>query len=231
MWLVLCDRNDVPALWAARGLAARGLEPLELVTTDALAYALRWEHRVGAAGASIAVELADGRRIDGDGLRGVLNRVVALPEAHLHRAAPADLDYARQELSAFFLSWLAALPCPVVNAPTAQGLSGGWRHRSEWLALAARAGLPIAPFRMNGTTPAAVAWASARTVVVVGGEAVSPEAPAPILAGCARLAGLVETAVLGVDFDAAWRVEGATPQPDLRLGGDRALELLAAALS
>ena len=231
MWLVLCDRTDHAALWAARGLAARGLVPLELVTADALAYALRWEHRVGAGGASIAIDLADGRRIEGERVRGVLNRLVSVPSAHLRHAAAADADYAAHELAAFFLSWLAALPCRVLNAPTAQGLCGRWRHRSEWLALAAAAGLPIASFRVDGAAPDSGTWNAARAVLVVEGEAVADGAPAALCRGCVRLAALADARVLGVDFDDAWRVEGATPLPDLRTGGERGLDLLAAALA
>jgi hypothetical protein len=231
MWLVLCDRTDHAALWAHRGLAARGLEPLELVTADALAYALRWEHRVGAAGASVLVELGDGRRIDGGSVRGVLNRLVAVPDGHLALAREADRDYARQELHAFFVSWLTCLPGRVFNRPTPHGLCGSWRHRSEWLALAAAAGLATAPFRMNGDAPDGGFVAPSRTVVVVGGEALGAELPAAVRAGCVRLARLAGADVLGVELGPDGRVTGATPLPDLRLGGERALDLLAEALA
>jgi hypothetical protein len=230
MWLVLCDRTDHAALWAHRGLAARGLEPLELVTADALAYALRWEHRVGSSGASVRIELGDGRRIDGGGVRGVLNRLVAVPDGHLALAREADREYARQELFAFFVSWLACLPGRVVNRPTPQGLCGSWRHRSEWLALAAAAGLETVPFRMNGDAPGGGFIAASRTVLVVDGEALGVGLPAPVRAGCVRLAALAGEAVLGVELAADGLVTGATPLPDLRLGGGRALDLLAEAL-
>jgi hypothetical protein len=232
MWLVLCDRTDHAALWAHRGLAARGLEPLELVTADALGYALRWEHRVGAAGASVVVELGDGRRIDGGSVRGVLNRLVTVPDGHLALARAADREYARQELFAFFVSWLTGLPGRVVNRATPQGLCGSWRHRSEWLALASAAGLETVPFRMNGDVPDGGfgVGAPARTVVIVEGEALGPGLPATVRAGCVRMAELAGATVLGVELAADGRVTGATPLPDLRLGGDRALDLLAAAL-
>jgi hypothetical protein len=230
MWLVLCDRSDHAALWAHRGLEARGFQPLELVTADALAYALRWEHRVGAAGASVAVELADGRRIDGGRVRGVLNRLVAVPEGHLALVRDEDREYARQELHAFFVSWLACLPGRVVNRPTPQGLCGSWRHRSEWLALAAAAGLPAAPFRMDGHAGGGGLVAPWRTVLVVGGEALGVELPAAVRVGCVRLAELAGATVLGVELGPDGRCTGATPLPDLRLGGERGLDLLAAAL-
>src|SRR6266436_964065 len=112
MWLLLCDRSDLSALWAYKGLRARGLE-LELLCTDVLGCALGWEHRLGADGVTIRIQLADGRTIDGAQLRGVLNRVTALPDAVATAASSGDRDYARQELQAFWLSWLAGLPCPI----------------------------------------------------------------------------------------------------------------------
>ena len=139
MWLVLCASTDVSALWAAQGLNARGLEPLEVVSAEMLAQSQRWEHRVGAKGVTIDITQADGRRLRSDTVRGVLNRLVSVPYAPLLLAHPADRDYASQELTAFFLSWLYALSLPVINRPTPQGLAGQWRHRSEWLWLAAQA--------------------------------------------------------------------------------------------
>jgi hypothetical protein len=158
------------------------------------------------------------------------HRLVAVPDRHLALAREADRDYARQELFAFFVSWLTSLPGRVVNRPTPQGLCGSWRHRSEWLALAAAAGLETVPFRMNGDVPDGGFFAAARTVVVVEGEALGAGLPSAVRAGCVRLAELAGATVLGVELAADGRVTGATPLPDLRLGGERALGLLAAAL-
>jgi hypothetical protein len=69
MWLVLCSAQDVSALWAYQGLQARGLRPLELVTAEMLPYSLKWDHRLGAAGAGTSITLADGRVIKSDAMR------------------------------------------------------------------------------------------------------------------------------------------------------------------
>jgi hypothetical protein len=106
-----------------------------------LAQSQRWEHR-GAKGVTIDITQADGRRLHNDTIRGVLNRLVSVPYAPLLLAHPADREYASQEHTAFFVSRLYALSLPVINRPTPQGLAGQWRHRSEWLWLAAHAGLP-----------------------------------------------------------------------------------------
>lgn len=157
----------------------------------------------------------------------MLNRLVAVGPTSLHRAAAADREYASQELYAFWLSWLAALPGRVLNRPSPQGLSGPWLERTEWLMLAARAGLPT-PAYQGGSRPALSG--PARRIIVVGRKALGPAAPREVVAGCGRLARFARTAILGVDFDRAWLFAGATPLPGLRRGGEPMLDLLAAAL-
>lgn len=243
MWLILCGTDDLPALWAFQGLGARGLAPLELVSAPLLAYSLRWEHRLDGNGAGTVLTLADGRTLQGGEVRGTLNRLRSLPFAHLEHAAPGDREYARTELLALFASWLHALPPPVLNRPAPESLVGRDRHLSEWVWLAARAGLPTPPYA-ESSDPAGAPAAGARpvpiftpwrTVFVVAGRAVG-EAPDGVLEGCLRLANLAETALLGIDFAATaaagpWTFAGASPFPDLRLGGPALLDALSDALT
>jgi hypothetical protein len=239
MWLVLCERDDRDALWAHGGLVARGLTPVEFVTANDLVAARRWEHTLGADGMSIGVELGDGRVIEGDAVRGALNRLVGIPPEPLERAARADREYATQEIYAFFLSWLAVLPGRVLNTPSPQGLSGRWLEHSEWLTLAHRAGLRTPRFRRSNTG-GGVLRDSRRTlgrtrqlVIVVGDRALGPPAPDHVAAGCARLSQLTGAAILGVEFtvgDGQWIFYRATTLPALRRGGERLLDLLADAL-
>src|SRR5947208_1950032 len=146
MWLVLCGAHDLPALWAARGLESRGLHPLEIITPEVLAYNRRFVHRVAMSQRSVNIMLADGRVIDSEAICGTLNRLQLVPSEHLYGANATDRQYAQQELHALFLSWLTGLPGPVLNQPTPQGLSGAWRHLSEWTWIAGQAGLSTLPF-------------------------------------------------------------------------------------
>jgi hypothetical protein len=236
MWLVVCPAADLSALWAYRGLRARGLEPLELVAAEVLAHALRWDHRLGTTGTTIEIELADGRRISGDQVRGTLNRLVHVPADGVVAAHSDDRDFAAQELNALYLSWLSALPGPMLNRPTPQGLCGAWRHLSEWTWLAARAGLTVAPCRLDSADPhsssGAASTAGSRQAIVVAGRVCGPALPPAAEAGSRRLAALAETPLLGVDFaataDGQWTFVGATPVPDLRRGGEALLAALAA---
>ena len=229
-WLVLSEPDDRSALWASQGLEARGLAPLDIVTPQSLVSALRWEHRLGRDGLSARVGLHTGKTLDYSTLRGVFNRIAHLSPDLFAHAAPDDRMYAMQEMNALFMSWLTAAPCPVLNRPGAQGLCGQWRHPSEWVAMAHEAGLPTAPYRQTSAMEAATPAAATRMVLVVGARAFGLDMPGEIAQGCIRLAHRVGLGVAGFQFTSAWQLAGATPQPDLRSGGEPALDALAQAL-
>lgn len=236
MWLVLCAANDLVALWAARGLAARALQPLEIITAEALAYNLRFEHRISANRPSANITLADKRVLDSALIRGTLNRLQLVPSAHLRGASATDRQYAEQELYALTLSWLYGLPGRTLNRPTPQGLSGQWRHRSEWLWLAAQARLSIAPYQQSDLreAPAVPARSATHTLIIVKDICCGPPVPASVADGCVCLAQLSGTDLLGLDFHVTpagdWIFTHATPLPDLRFGGAALLDALAGAL-
>lgn len=249
--LVLCDPFDLPALWAADRLERRGMA-VEVVAGSTIGDALSWEHRVGTDGvASVEIGLADGRRISGTEPCGVLNRLTVAPTGRVQAVGGTDGDYAIQEMSALFLSWLAALPGPVVNRPSPQGLGGHWRHPATWAVLAGQAGLSAPPYRRNGDdspTEAALppafrtggdgepGWRlPAVTAFVVGDEVVTPSPlPPEVRDGCRRLARLSGDTLLGADFqpgaDGGWELVNASATPDLRLGGEPLVEVLIGAL-
>jgi hypothetical protein len=243
MYLVLGSSDDSSVPWVVHGLQARGLAPLEWVSAEMLARASRWEHGLGAAGVHLAVTLADGRTIHSDAVRGVVNRLVSVPTEGLYAAHPLDRDYAAQELAAFYLSWLHALPAPVINRPTPQGLSGAWLHASEWVWLAAHAGLPTLRYQQSSCEPPDPrAWhgrlvspdTPVETVFVLADHVLGAPLSSALWEGYRRLAQLTHTALLGIAWVAGpaapWTFAGASPVPDLRLGGAALLEAFAAVL-
>lgn len=228
--LVLCSSSDLPAVWTHRALRAAGLASVELVTSEMLALTTNWEHRLGAAGVSTSFVLPDGRRVASEDVGGVLNRMMAPPEALIAQAVPADRDYVQQEITALYLSWLNSLAGPVVNRPTPQGMAGRWRHTSEWAMVAYEAGFSVPLYRQTGHDPtdrgyASLAPADAVTarVIVLDGTVFGLELPDPVAASCARLAELSNTELLGIDLfatrDSPWTFAWATPLPDLQIGG------------
>jgi hypothetical protein len=239
MILIACDDDDLSAAWAADMLGERGLAPTLLAGRD-LADIRRWRHSISADGAvSLELTLGDGRTLRAQDIEGVLNRLTTVPWSWLGRLAGPDVRYAAQELNALLLSCLNGLPGPVLNRPTPQGLCGNNRHPSAWTALAARVGLPIAPYRQTSADDPATFWQAAyaptnRTVITLGGRVFGdPEIAAAWSEGCVQLAALSGCGLLGAAFAAAeggWRFVGATPSPYLPAGGDALADALAAAL-
>jgi len=239
MWLMICSSQDASALWACQGLRARGLHPFELVTAEMLTTTAKWEHTVGVDGANFNVTLADGRVINNRYVSGVVNRLTHVPLEHL--AGAPDFEYAQQEYTALFMSWLNTLPSPIFNRVQSQGLSGAWRHVSEWVWLAAQAGLPTPSYTQSSYdeidetlqlrrivpegTPTAMA-------ITLGDHVFGPNLPPQISNACKELARLCQTPLLGIELTLGpphglWTFAGATPMPDLRLGGEPLLNELA----
>ena len=244
--LVLCDPYDVVAGWAATGLESR-LGPVQVVTSSDLANALHWEHRVGQATPVAEVTLGDGRRFSSREPCGVLNRLTFCPTDRLDAVGGQDRDYAVAELQALFMSWLQALPGPMLNRPTSMGLGGHWRHPSAWAVLAGRAGLAterfhqsdqdlsdlvVTPPAFRPDRPGGALTAVPVTVIVVGDVVVGPpEVPGDVVDCCLRLARLAGDDLFGVDLvevsPGSWTMVSATAMPDVRLGGEAVLDALA----
>jgi hypothetical protein len=239
--LVVCEEADLAAFWAAERLQSRGL-PVEIVTGADLAAAERWEHRLGRSGITLALTFAGGQRcLHSRDVGGVLNRLSFVPSAWLQRIDGPDVEYAIQEMHAFYLSWLHALPGPILNRPTPQGLCGNWRHPSAWAFLAAHAGLPIAPYRQSSEDDPAKTWRPAReppraTVLVIGERVLAPSVvPENLHDACRRLARDAGTTLLGINFEpaagAGWEFSGASVMPDLVRGGEPVADALAEAFA
>src|SRR6516162_207412 len=220
MWLVLCHADDLAALWLYDALRMRCTALLELVTAEGLACNFSWEHRLGKRHQSIAMKLADGRSIRSDDIQGAVNRIRFAPFPMWNVTEESDREYIHQELNAFYLSWLYALPGKVFNRPTANGMCGAWRPDAVWTQLAGRAGLCCALPRHDLPF-----WSQHNTVIVVDGIATNTAAPKEVAAGCCRLSEIAETSLLGINFEiddtGAWLFRTATPVPDLRLGGSQ----------
>jgi hypothetical protein len=238
MWTVLCTSYDHAAIWAWDGLRSRGLNPVELVTAEHLAFSRGWEHRVSSDGARVKIALQDGRVLCSSRIRGVLNRLSAPSAELIAHATPADREYANCELQSFYLSWLNSLSGVVINRPSPLGLSGGWRHTSEWAIRAARAGLRAAPYRQSardaadrgyfpltpeGTTPA--------SVIVLRDKVFGAVMPEAINAACIRMARAENVEMFGIDLyqdaDGEWMFGCATPTPNLMIGGEPLLDYMA----
>jgi hypothetical protein len=240
LYWVFCNSEDVAAAWAFQGLKARRLTPIKMVSAEMLACSAHLEHYVGSDYTRTIIGLRDGQ-VDSQVALGVLNRLQYIPMSQVN-ASDADRQYAMQEYAAFFISWLHGFRCSVLNPATTVGLCGETRHASKWILLASKAGLQTSKYKQTSqeknmtyrfTGKAVPPKIPVETVFTVNSSIVSKGAPPEVVAGCRRLAEMAETPLLGMDFletSDSWTFVGATPFPNLFLGGDALLDALAKAL-
>ena len=127
-----------------------------------------------------------------------------------------------------------------LNRPTPQGLCGTWRHTSEWIWLAHRAGLPAPRYVQSGRDVPQLGYQASvpfgkrvHPALVAAGRVFAEPMPALIEEGCRKLAELAQTEILGIDLfedSDSLQFAGATPIPDLQRGGLPLLKHLAEAM-
>jgi hypothetical protein len=164
--LILAGKQDE----AARSLAARwSRDSAALLSPEDLSIS-GWRHHTHNAIEDIAV--INGQPMEVRKLTGVLIRLPCVSEHELINIVPPDRAYVASEMTAFLLSWLVRLECPLLNRPTPSCLSGpGWRTE-QWVNLAARLGIPVCPVRRHARPQDEVSTAPLQhahnTVTVVG---------------------------------------------------------------
>lgn len=188
----------------ARTLAARqGTDRVALLTCEDLSVP-GWRHYVAATGTSMAV--IDGREVAPGDITGVVTCLPNVSELELLHIVPADRAYVAAEMTAFLLSWLSSLSCPVINRPSPTCLSGPYWRPEQWAHLASQTGMRVQPVHRRvalaeGPAPAA----PESTTVTVVGERCLGQADDAVLTGARRLARAANVETLTV------RVSGPEP--------------------
>jgi hypothetical protein len=176
--------GDLAANW--READARLVRPADLSEPG-------WRHFVGSARGGGAIALG-GEVIPEEQITGVLTRLLWIDPAELGNVVAVDKEYAASEMSAFLLSWLSALECPVVNRPMPGCLAGPPWRAAQWIAAATLAGVRTVPL---GEMMRSAAHAR---VTVVGGQCFGAVA-AELRAGSRQLGDLAGVDLLEVAFD------------------------------
>lgn len=184
MLLVLAYEHDV----AARALVARWRSMGEDAGVLSIADLSEpgWVHAPGDGAAGRLV--VEHRRIQTRDLRGVVTRVSCVTEGETSAIHPEDRLYAAAEMQAFLLAWLTSLPCPVLNRPSAQSLTGPARSMEQWAHRARRLKIPCHPIvrrssfdeRSELAPDAGAPRDEVVTVDVVGTRAFGLEAAGPL---------------------------------------------------
>lgn len=106
-----------------------------------------WRHSVGKP-EDDAVVVA-GMVVPAAAITGVLTRLPAVHPEMLPHIHSADRDYVASEMTAFLIAFLSALPCKVLNRPSAGSLLGPTWRPEQWIRAAAKIGIPVRPIRRD----------------------------------------------------------------------------------
>jgi hypothetical protein len=201
----------------ARTLAARwGTDRVALLTCEDLSVP-GWRHYVAAAGTCVAV--IGGREVALGEITGVVTCLPSVSELELLHIVPADRAYVAAEMSAFLLSWLSTLNCPVVNRPSPTCLSGPYWRPEQWAYLASQVGMRVQPVhrRIAFTEVPTPAVPESATATVIG-ERCLGQVDTTVMTAARRLARAANVEMLAVRVsgsgpDATFL--GADPWPDL----------------
>ena len=201
----------------ARTLVARaGAGRVALLTCEDLSVP-GWRHYIGAAGTSVAV--IGGREVALEEITGVVSCLPSVSELELLHIVPADRAYVAGEMTAFLLSWLSTLSCPVVNRPSPTCLSGPFWRPEQWAYLASRIGMRVQPVHRQvafAEEPAPAVQESTTAIIV--GERCLGKVDTAVMTEARRLARAANVEMLAVRVsgsgpDATFL--GADPWPDL----------------
>jgi hypothetical protein len=151
VFLVLARPSDSTAIDVAAALKRRlGSAQVQLRTPNEVVLAPRWEHRVCDHGTSTRILTHDGVTLEKPSV--IFNRLSGFDSAPLDDGTPEDREYARAEIAALLLSWLAGVGCPVVNRPSPSSVFGGYRRAIVWQRLAVSAGLETVPLHATSSS-------------------------------------------------------------------------------
>ncbi len=200
MIVFLCSPGDVSARWFVAELVRQHGVAAQIITPQELVYAPDMQHRLDGAEAFSSVTLKSHGTLDSASITGVVNRLEYLPDAHLANVTATDRAYMQQELLAIWSSWISALPCPVINRPTAISMSGPMFHPAIWQHNAAAAGLPSAHMIYDADLPDPMPPPPVQSAIVCQGQCHSTSVSPDLFGACCDLADYVGLDMLEVLF-------------------------------
>ena len=201
MLIVLASPRDA----AARSIVAAWAPWNAALCTAADVSTPGWCHHVDVPQEAVAV--VGGQVVRAGVIRGVLTRLWAVQPDDLPHIAAEERAYVAAEATAFLVAFLAALPCRMLNRPTAGSLCGPAWQPEQWIRTAARAGIPVRACRRTvrpGAWPDRLEEPAAARLLAIGGRVfadpafgVAGEAPA---AWARTLARAASVQLLGLGF-------------------------------
>lgn len=157
MYLLIGYERDPWCGRVAAALRARG--HAVLTTPNPLADERLFAWALDSTSSSSSLRWPGGSVLGEDTLRGVFVRTPGGPGGS-EGWSPEDLAYVQAEMNAALVAWLRALPCPVLNRPTADLWFRPARSLPEWRAHFQAAGLPALAAQVTNDLAAAQAFAA-----------------------------------------------------------------------
>ena len=196
MHVVLASRFDDGAAELANssGDSAVVLTPADLSERG-------WRFEPGDPARSTAI--ISGCPVPSAAITGVCTLLPRVMPHELPHIVEDDRAYVAAEMTAFLLSWLSSLPCPIVNRPRPGSLDGPAWSAFRWRTEALRAGFEVSEDHT-----------AAASLTLIGGECFGATDGKHTQAAL-RLATAANVHVLSIEFDRHSRVISASPRPDL----------------
>jgi hypothetical protein len=204
---------------AARTIAAAWAPWDAVVCTPGDMSTRGWRYYVGAPQAGAAV--IDGHSVPATAITGVLTRFPAVQPEMLAHIAAKERNYVAAEMTAFLIAFISALPCRMLNRPTAGGLCGPAWRLEQWIQAATRAGIPVLHRRrkVRLNAPAELEADVSKELTVIGDRVFGTAKDHPHLFDWARsLARTAGVGMLGLGFTqhaTGFVLAGVNPSPDL----------------
>ncbi len=140
MIVVLASEHDPSAHTLISNWKDHNNNSIELLTPKDLSKK-GWKYRLGDLAHSTAV--INGKIVNMQEIVGVLTRLPCIFENDLFDIVKEDRSYVATEMTAFMLSWLSELRCPVLNKPTPTCLSGPYLRDEQWVYAASQVGINV----------------------------------------------------------------------------------------
>ncbi len=203
MFVFLCPPDDISARWFVAELRRLHGATAHIITPQELVYATDMQHRLDETTITSSVALKSHATLDNSSITGLINRVQFLPDAHLATVNTTDRTYMQQELLAIWSSWISALPCPVINRPTATSMAGPTYHPAIWYHNAAAVGLPVPDMIYDSTLPDPLTPDPVQSAIVCQGRCYSASVPTHFFDKCCDLAAYVGLDLVELYFSSA----------------------------
>ena len=220
MNIIFCHPHDQDALWLYLELRRSG-RPVTLLAPEQVLQSGEWSQSLGDGEDGSIVVTTSGDTVRSTDIGYFVNRAQYVDAPVWRRAAVAEREYVRSEMTAFMMSWLFELQkrCLMINAPIGPSLCGPSWSRAQWQHAALAAGF-------SATDDDDEEGEGEELTLVVGSKVIASQPRRGLAGRCIELARNVGSPWLEVRSRRSGReFVAANPVPSFRHHGRKFLAL------